>query len=66
MVINEPVAELQGAATCRGAPPSTGLRNTLGRLGGTRSSHDRRGRRRFVVSASVIAIVGAIAFAFLA
>lgn len=68
MVINEPVAELQSTVIFHGAPhvavdgdfePRWAAWLARGHV------HERRVRRRFVVSAGVIAIGAAVAFAFL-
>jgi hypothetical protein len=69
MVICEPVAELRSTATVHDAPlvAVDGDFDTRWAAWVARGRvHDRRVRRRFVVSAAVIAIGGAIAFAFLA
>jgi hypothetical protein len=69
MVINEAVAEPRAAATSEGAPLVAVDRNFERRWTAWMARgqvHDRRVRRRFVVSAAVIAIGGAIAFAFVA
>jgi hypothetical protein len=69
-MVHEPLAELRNTATVRVRAPLVAVFGDFdtrwaawvarGRV------HDRRVRRRFVVSAAVIAIGGAIAFAFLA
>ncbi len=69
MVVDEPVAERRGAATSHGAPivAVEGDFETRWDAWVARGRvHDRRVRRRFVVSAAVLAVAGAIAFAFLA
>jgi hypothetical protein len=69
-MVHEPLAELRNTATVHVRAPLVAVDGDFdtrwaawvarGRV------HDRRVRRRFVVSAAVIAIGGAIAFAFLA
>lgn len=69
MVIIEPVTEFRGNATVHGAPfvAVDGDFETRWATWIARGHvHDRRVRRRFVVTAAVIAIGGAIAFALLA
>jgi hypothetical protein len=69
MAINEPVAELPSTATFNRAPTAVldGDFETHWVAWVARGQvHDRRVRRRFVVSAAVIATGGAIVFAFLA
>jgi len=69
MFMSEPVAELGSSATLHGAPPVAVDRDFETRWAAWVARgqvHDRRVRRRFVVSAAVIAIGVAIAFAFLA
>jgi hypothetical protein len=69
MVICEPVAELRSTATVHGAP-LVAVDGDFDRRWAAWVARGRvrdgRVRRRFVVSAAVIAIGGAIAFAFLA
>ncbi len=69
MVIHESVvAEVPGGATSGGAPLVAVDQNFETRWAAWVARgqvHDRRVRRRFLVSAVVIAIAGAIAFAFL-
>jgi hypothetical protein len=69
MITNEPVAELRRNATFPGGPhvAADGDFETRWAAWVARGHvHDRRVRRRFVVSAAVMAIGGAIAFAFFA
>jgi hypothetical protein len=69
MVINEAVAELRAAATSDGAPLVAVDENFETRWAtwvARGQVHDRRVRRRFVISAAAIAIGAAIAFAFVA
>jgi len=69
MVINEPVAEVRGASTSDGAPlvaVDADFETRWAAWVARGHVHDRRVRRRFVVSAAIVAIGGAIAFAFLA
>jgi hypothetical protein len=69
MVISEPVPELGGAATFHGGTPvavDADFETRWAAWVARGQVHERRVRRRFVVSAAVIAIGGAIAFAILA
>ena len=69
MVMNEPIAELASAPTLHRAPlvALDGDFETRWAAWVARGTlHDRRVRRRFVVSAAVMATVGAIMLAFLA
>lgn len=69
-MVHEPLPELRNTATVHGGAPLVAVDGDFdtrwaawvarGRV------HDRRVRRRFVVAAAVIAIGGAIAFAFIA
>ena len=68
-MVHEPLAELRNTATVHSGAPlvAVGDFDTRSAAWVARGRvHDRRVRRRFVVSAAVIAIGGAIAFAFLA
>jgi len=69
-MVHEPVAELRSTATVRGGAPLVAVDadfDTRWAAWVARGHvHDRRVLRRFVVSAAVMAIGGAIAFAFLA
>jgi hypothetical protein len=68
MVIDEPVAELRSTVTFHGEPlvAVDGDFETRWTAWVARGHvHERRVRRRFVVSAAVIAIGAAMAFAFI-
>jgi hypothetical protein len=67
VIINEPVAELRTTPTFHGAPLVAADRDFETRWAAWVARglvHERRARRRFVISAGVIAIGAAIAFAF--
>jgi len=67
--MNEPVAELRRTAIVPGAPPvgvDADFETRWAAWVARGQVHDQRVRGRFVVSAAVIAIGGAIALAFLA
>ena len=68
MVTNELAAELRSTATFHGGPlvVDGDLEARWAAWVARGRVHDRRVRRRFVVSAAVVALGGAIALAFLA